>query len=211
MLGALGYADFVRYTILLALWSVCPAFGAEIYQWVAPDGTITFSNQPHPGAKKLDVPPLPTYKPPPLPKPSRPLESASPSPQQEGHAYEHLQVLIPAPDATVWSDQDTLPVKLKMDPPLKATAGDKVVVTLDGKVLDATFRANSFQIAPVYRGTHSLQVKIEDNHGNTLIQSSPVTFHMRHHSLIAPQPGNRSPAPSQGFRSAPGTTPPVAG
>jgi Domain of unknown function (DUF4124)/Penicillin-Binding Protein C-terminus Family len=197
----LGYARSVRYFLLLASLCTVAAFGARIYQWTAPDGSIMFSDQPHPGAKKLEVPAVPTYKPPPVPTHAHGPAEAPPKAAREEHVYQRLQIAEPAAGATIFSDRDTVSVDLSVTPPLDTSAGDRVVAILDGTPLGTTFAGPAFEIPSVHRGTHSLTVRIEDADGRTLIESSPVTFEMKHHSLLSP--GTPASDQDRGFHTQP--------
>jgi hypothetical protein len=154
-----------------------------------------FSDQPHPGAKKLDVPPVPTYKPPPVPATAAPRFRPTP----EGHAYQRLEIVQPADGATIFSNRDTLSVELNVAPQLDTSAGDRVAAILDGTRLDTTFAGPAFEIPSVHRGTHSLTVGIQDAGGTTLIESSPVSFEMKPQSLLSPETSSQD----RGFHTQP--------
>jgi hypothetical protein len=196
----------VRYLpFLLLLWATV-AFGAEVYQWRAPDGSISFSDKPQPGAKKLEVPPLPTYGPSPA-LPSGTVEQrAAPTPAPGG-SYSALQIVKPQNGSNIFNDQRTVPVEIIIAPALDASAGDRVLAVLDGQPLDMAFESTTFQIAPVDRGTHTLSVRVVNSAGKILIESPAVTFDMKPHSLLSPQPplpeDSQGEQQSRGFHTQP--------
>jgi hypothetical protein len=85
----------------------------------------------------------------------------------------------------------TVTGSLRLNPSL--LSGHRLKVALDGKPLDGVGGSStSFTINPVYRGTHVLNVVVEDATGSIVCQSKGVTFHVRQPSVANPQaPLNR--------------------
>ncbi|RMD70654.1 MAG: DUF4124 domain-containing protein [Gammaproteobacteria bacterium] len=165
---------------LLALPAI--AWGT-VYRWVAPDGTVVYTDKPRPGAEVVELPPLPTYTP-----PSLPLTEPEAPPQKALQPYTAVAILKPKNDEVIWSDQDILEVQVALEPPLNVEEGHRFQVFLDGRPLPQTWNHSPFQITGVYRGTHTLQVKVIDEKGKVLAASPVVTFHMKHHSILHPRP-----------------------
>ncbi len=65
--------------------------------------------------------------------------------------------------------------------------GDQVVLTLDGaRVSNFPVTGGSITIAPIERGTHSLQAVVQDATGNTVCQSQSVSFTVLQPSILNP-------------------------
>ena len=162
------------------------ASAATIYKWVDENGVTHYSDQPHPGAQKIQVQAVQTYKAPvqralpSLPRPSAPA----------GPAYSSCVVSRPTSEEMFVNTQ-TVPASVHIEPGLRP--GDRVSVLLDGKPVPAEIPLDSpFTLTSVYRGAHSLAVKIEDASGAVVCQSPSVPFNVRQPSVLAPNsPLNR--------------------
>ncbi|MCS6786834.1 MAG: DUF4124 domain-containing protein [Thiobacillaceae bacterium] len=72
-----------RPHLALCLLLACAPARAEIYKFIDDEGNVTYTNMPRPGAKKLDLGPLPGPTPPSPPKGSTPAAKprvSTPSP-----------------------------------------------------------------------------------------------------------------------------------
>ncbi len=176
----------VTSVLVLALWAASPA-GAKIYKWVLPDGTVVYSDRPQSeGAKELDLPPLQTYTPAPVPPPSAPAPAAP----DAGTGYELLRVLAPKPDEVVRDNAGTVGVQLELKPALRE--GHSVEFLLDGKVVGAG-TALSTSLGNVERGSHSVSAVVKDAAGKVVARAAGVTFHLKQASrLNRPRSGTGS-------------------
>ena len=159
--------------------------GSTIYKWVDDDGVIHFSDQPHENAQKLELKAPQTYtaqKTTSTTTRSAPAGPASPRPAQSGYT---CSISEPANDQ-MFMNTSTVTAGVTAQPPIRP--GDTAVVTMDGqRVPGVPAEGGQFTISPVDRGTHSIQVTIQDAQGNAVCQSSAVTFHVHQPSLQAPQ------------------------
>jgi hypothetical protein len=160
------------------------AGAATVYRWVDAEGVVHYSDQPHPGAERLEIGGIQTY--------STPAEggaaSAATEPASEGPPYQLCELFRPQRDEVFFNTQ-SVTVRLRVQPALRR--GDQVYLALDGRRLPEAPTGTEVELAPVFRGTHSLVLVVEDRSGNVVCQSDPVTFHIRQPSQQAPQPANR--------------------
>ena len=167
---------------------------AAIYKIVDEEGNVHYSDQPAPGAEKVDLPPPTVYTPPKLPAPSPPKKEEAPTP-----VYESLRILSPKPDEAIRSNNGDLTVKWEVRPQLKRRQGHRLVLLLDGKETQVSGRSHRFR--NVDRGTHTLAARVLDRKGEVLVEAEPVTFHLLRNSIITnppavPYPGLPQPRPS---------------
>ncbi|HKK06575.1 MAG TPA: DUF4124 domain-containing protein [Gammaproteobacteria bacterium] len=182
------------FTILLILCLCAPALADQkVYKTVGPNGEVTFSDKPSPGAKEMDVPPAPSYKAPPLPVlPQSPSDTLQNQTQQTTSRYQLVSIVAPANDQTVVNTAGKVQVTVLIQPPLKAGRGDEVRIRLDGKVVK-TGNSPNVTLDNVNRGTHTVSAAVVDRDGNTLIESSSNTFHLHRPSIHLP--GRKKPNP----------------
>jgi len=158
-------------------------YAVTVYKWTAPDGSIVFSDEPHENAQKIDIAPVE----PALQTPSKSVATNGRTQKTEKQAatkYASLTISSPAADEVIRANDGSMTVAIQSDPPLNAGNGDRVVLMLDGKKIADQLAATSIRLTNVDRGTHQLQASIVSDDGSTLIDSPPVTFHMRRFSKL---------------------------
>src|SRR5438094_749331 len=163
-------------TLILLLASL--AVAGTVYKWVDENGVVHYSDQPHPEAQKVDVPPAQTYKGG-ASVPAMPTTgpSAPPASSEPASAYQGCAISEPAKDQT-FTNVDALSVVVRTDPGLRP--GDRVYLTLDGQPLNGGKPTGSqFTLSPVDRGTHVVQAIVRDSQGGLMCQSPGVTFNVR--------------------------------
>jgi len=180
-------------TLLLTLLSASLALtctvavAATVYKWVDENGVVHYSDQPHENAQKVELKAPQTYSAPKAPAPSS-SNSSRPAPKQ-GPIYQSCTVTEPANDQ-VFMNTSTVTAGVSVQPVMRA--GDQALVTLDGqRVPGVPVAGGQFTISPVDRGSHSLQLVVQDSSGKAVCQSPTVTFHVHQPSLQAPNPANR--------------------
>ncbi|MBV9063022.1 MAG: DUF4124 domain-containing protein [Alphaproteobacteria bacterium] len=176
---------------------VLGASSATVYKWVDENGVTHYSDQPHPGAQKMQVQAAQSYKAQ-RPGAAAPARSSAPS----GAIYHVCAVTRPSPEE-MFMNTASVPASVHVDPQLRPE--DRLAVLLDGAPLSTTIPLDSeFQLSPVVRGAHSLSMQVASSGGAILCQSQPVTFYVRQPTIIAPNPN----ANSKANPSPPPTTPP---
>src|SRR5437868_2224923 len=146
------------------------AVAGTVYKWVDENGVVHYSDQPHPEAQKVDVPPAQTYKGG-ASVPAMPTTgpSAPPASSEPASAYQGCAISEPAKDQT-FTNVDALSVVVRTDPGLRP--GDRVYLTLDGQPLNGGNPTGSqFTLSPVDRGTHVVQAIVRDSQGGLMCQS----------------------------------------
>lgn len=182
----------------LALVTSLPgqATGSDIYKRVTPDGTVVYSDQPDPGATKVEPPPSQVIDP--FVSREQPTSPSPPPAKGEAPYYTRLAITSPAEDEALW-DETSVEVAVSMEPAVDRDDGHSLVLLLDGQPVAQASQGNRFQLDDVARGSHSLQARIEDADGKVLIQTDPVTFHVRQRSVLTapPRTPTNQPPPFQ--------------
>src|SRR5258708_39285956 len=141
------------FTLISLAGLVSPALttGATVYKWVDENGLVHYSDQPHAGAQKVEVPGAQTYKateataaaaPPGMPQPPA---LASPP------AYAGCAIAQPTEDQVLLGI-DSLAIIVRTDPALQP--GDKVYLMMDGQPLNGGVPTGSQDpLTPVRRRT----------------------------------------------------------
>lgn len=163
----------MRY-FCLALCLCLPLIGhsASVYKWKDKQGNVHFSDQPHPGAERVKLPPTQTFSPPALP----PEKNTSQQNAAGERSYKSISVIQPENNATIRNNQGLVSVAVSIDPSLMK--GDNVVLLFDGKAVGEPQPTTAFTLNGVERGTHSIAVQVIDSKAKVIGQSNDVTIHM---------------------------------
>jgi 2-oxoglutarate dehydrogenase complex dehydrogenase (E1) component-like enzyme len=183
----------VLFTLMLVAVSAM-ASTTPIYKWVDENGVTHYSDQPHPGAQKIQVQEAQTYK-----AAVGPRTPSAPPPRARSSAPAYSACVVSRPTSEeMFQNTQTIPASVHVEPNLRP--GDRVSVLLDGAPVMSDVQMDSeFALNSVYRGAHSLAVKIEDSAGAVVCQSASVPFNVRQASVLAPNsplapPSTEAPA-----------------
>jgi hypothetical protein len=178
----------VRPVVLCAIVALGPglAAAATIYKSTDEKGKVIYSDEPRPGAVKIEIPTEPAGI---VPVPSGDAQAKPPPPAQEMPAYRSLTIVSPADDAVVEYSGGWVNVFVSVEPALGVDRGHLVRLRLDGRLLHTGTAGTTIAIPDVERGTHTLQAEIVDQTGTALIVSAPVTFYQQRPFVQGWQPG----------------------
>jgi hypothetical protein len=162
------------------------AIATTVYKWVDENGIVHYSDQPHEHAEKVELKAPQTYS---APRTAAPARSSAADPARSGGPYQSCAVSEPANDQ-MFMNTSEVTAGVTLQPAMRP--GDQLIVTMDGqRIPGVPAGGGQFLISPVDRGTHSIQVVVQDAAGKTVCQSPSVTFHVHQPSLQSPIPGTR--------------------
>ena len=184
----------MRITLLIfaLLVASTSAQAGKVYKWVDDQGNVVYTDQPRKGAQEIKIaksPPASVVRAAAGALPRQPSSFAS---REEGpFRYSALTFNTPTKEDTIRDNAGNVTIALNVVPDVVASRGDRIKVTLDGRVLDADFGAPEVVLPGLDQGAHVLQAAVTDKDGRVLISSDPVTFYLKHWSLDDPiGPGN---------------------
>lgn len=150
---------------------------AEIYTYVDDEGNRVFTDRPGGRAvEALDAKAVNSMPAPPL-APAKPRET----PSAPRFAYRQLEIVEPAPDATIRSNAGDLSIQVSSDPALQP--GHQYRLLLDGSPAAPDGSAPVFALHNIDRGSHQVLVEIVDANGQAIQRSPPRIFHLMRTSL----------------------------
>lgn len=162
---------------LLAATVSAPCIAQTVYESKDKSGATVFSDRPAPGAKPMDLPPPNVVQTPAVSK-------RVPAPAAAATPYTSLSIASLDNEGTVHTNTGEFDIRARSTPALRAAAGDRIRVKLDGNLLATAYAsrwvkisAEDWQAAASSDAKHTLQVAIVDRAGATLIESAPVTFY----------------------------------
>jgi hypothetical protein len=193
--------QIMKLTALLMLLFLLPVH-AEIYRWVDESGNVVFSDEPQPGAEKVDLPPATTYTPTEDEAVTDDILKLTPDENEEAQQQAEvpdyqIRIVAPTEDESIWVNNGDVTVSMIVEPALDTERGDKVLLQLDGEPVAEPRASTTFQLNNLSRGTHNLNAMVVDNNGTTLTSTGTVTFHL-HRASIQNNTGLTSPGPTGG-------------
>ncbi len=158
------------------LVALVPHAQAEIYKYIDKNGNLVLTDEPVPGAKKVETGPVMTIpaidknKLPPLPA-NKPATSGDYA----------ITISSPVADSTFQRNSaEPVPVAVSVSPNLKA--GHQLKILLDGKA----FSDGAIAVSALERGSHTLSTQIVDTQGQTVKQGPSTTFHIQQIGVQSP-------------------------
>lgn len=180
--------------LLVVLLGCMPllASAAGVYKWVDEQGVVHYSDKPHQGAEKMQLPKTPAASPP----PRRPVGFSRDDDDDSGEiggAYSAFSIAQPDNNQTIRSNEGLINISFFIQPGLQS--GHKIRIFVDGRPLKDELSSPNFALRGISRGTHSLRAEIINEEGDLMAKTDPVTFHLRKESILdqatpPPQPGS---------------------
>jgi hypothetical protein len=176
-------------TALAATGSSGAAAAADVWKWVDEKGITHYSDQPVPGAIKIEVragniassaasSPAPTVS-------STPDSSSS---DASAPRYRDFEIWQPEPNQSIINTGGQVNVEIRVEPSVQPL--HTVSLYLDGKVVSGFPRNTlSYALTGVPRGAHSVMAVVVDQSGKTIQQTPAVAFTVRQESIAQPPVG----------------------
>ena len=162
--------------ILCSLIFVCATASAEIFRRVGPDGQVYFSDQPSPGAERIEVQPASSVSLPPVPEQTDEAVATLDQDEPEAFVYTGFTITSPTPEEGVRANDGNVTVQLSLQPPLQPE--HSIVMSVDGEDGEAMKNATSLSIglSNLSRGRHTVDATVLNRAGEPMVRTQPVSF-----------------------------------
>ncbi|MCM2681020.1 DUF4124 domain-containing protein [Echinimonas agarilytica] len=179
---------FSCFSVLLLISSVTYA-QSDVYRWVNEDGVEVFSDQPITGATSVDL----STKAINIVESTKPSTNAISAQKEVQKEIAMLKIESPNHKATIRNATGELIVTASTTLPVGVT--QRLELFLDGVSVSEPQSGTNFKLTGIERGEHQLQLKLVNNQGSLLSESSTVTFYMHRPSaqrkpIATPTPTN---------------------
>jgi hypothetical protein len=193
---------------VLALSAHAQESKRELWTWKDANGVTHYSDRPVPGAKRVEVV---HQEPPPQPASAPATTGSAPKPAARSGAaaavaYQSLEIWQPANGESYFGADTTVDVRMRSEPEL--APGDRLLLYLDGKLVEGDPTSLEYELSGLDRGVHSLAAVILDRQGNEKIRSEPRVFHIKQPTTIAPRAVGPNLQPKPTPRTTSGSTGP---
>lgn len=173
--------------VALAAVTAVVAQAQPVYRTTDAAGHAVFLDRPVPGASPVAAGHVNTYAPP-AAEPG-PASERAPSASTERTPYESLEIVFPAPGATVRANGGNVRIEGRVVPGL--AAAHRVVVSLDGDAAACAARPDgrfACALAAVARGPHTVDAAVLDEAGAVVLQAGVTRFQVLRTSVAARTP-----------------------
>ncbi|MDT8408299.1 MAG: DUF4124 domain-containing protein [Wenzhouxiangellaceae bacterium] len=177
----------IRFLLAMVVALYCMAVSAqEIYKTVDANGNTVYTDQkPSEDAEPVVLRKLTVVDPVDLGDVEAVLGDSEDGNGEDTGSRPGLRILSPQAGETIQNTAYRLEVQTALDGRLPS--GAQMVYRIDGEIRE-TSRALSTTLSEIFRGEHSLTVEVQSSAGQVL-ESESVTFFMRQHSRLHPNPG----------------------
>jgi hypothetical protein len=160
---------------LLLLLHQTGLFAETVYKGTDASGNIIYSDQPLKNGKPIELAPIPTFTPPPLPTQAQvPVE-----PKKQGVTEYKISILQPGDRQTFTNDIQTIDVKLSIAPTLDTS--DQIRIILNDQVYGIFKSDSPIQIKDLARGSYRLKAEIpsQNSQDPPKGQSATIIFYQQ--------------------------------
>jgi hypothetical protein len=186
---------------LLALSVQAQETKRELWKWKDANGVTQYSDRPVPGATRVEMyTSAPAQPAPAVTRPASPAEKAKPG-TPAAVQYQSLEIWQPENGESFFGADATVNVRMRSEPSL--ASGDRLLLYLDGKLVEGAGNSYEHTLSNLERGVHSLAAVILDDKGNEKIRSEPRVFHIKLPTINEP----RAVGPNLRPKPAPQPTP----
>jgi len=159
----------------------------ELWMWKDANGVTHYSDVPGPGAKKIEI----VGSAPASATAPKPAAGKSPSPAPAASVrYTKLEIVSPEEGASFFGADVTVNVSIYSEP--SVSGDDRLLLYLDGKLVEGGPATTGYSLSNLERGVHSLTALTLDATGKEKIRSEPRTFNVQQASVR--NPANQGPA-----------------
>lgn len=156
----------------------------ELWTWKDANGVTQYSDRPVPGAKQVQLSTSAPAQAAAAAPPAATTPAAKP-PAAPAVQYQSLEIWQPENGETFFGADATVDVRMRSEPELAES--DRLLLYLDGKLVEGDASSLEYNLSQLERGVHSIAAVILDRQGNEKIRSEPRVFHIKQPTVNAPQ------------------------
>lgn len=168
--------------VWLALLVLALPASAQVYKTVDENGRVTYTDRPSDKAEQVEI--RDTNVAPPIQARPALTAEADQAAQAKAPAYQ-VRISSPAPDTHLTAEMRDLQVSLQANQPL--APGLHFLLLSNGNPIGGPTRNGNLTITEITRGEHRLVAVIENDQGDWLTESAPVTVYV-HRPIAPPKP-----------------------
>jgi len=153
---------------------------AEIYKTINADGEVIYTDKPSPQGKKVKLPGLSTYAPPPEVT-AKSIPRVRRSPPAGSDIYDEFSIQEPRNRTIIRNNLGIVDVTVALKPALKDK--HRIQYILDKELYGPAIAKTTIRISNLPRGRHTLSARLVDRKNNVLISTSAIVFNVRRQSV----------------------------
>ncbi len=178
----------LRRLLALGLFAAGVAHAAVVYKWTDADGVVHFSDQPEPGAEKIQTSAEALNR---AAAPARTVLGANAGTRAQkvikpGLTYTRFAISSPTAEQAFFDEP--VPVRLELTPDLQK--GHVLTWRLNGNTLDEQQDNTQFTLPNMPRGAYTLTATIDDPQSQESASAATISFYVKQPTILGPQHKN---------------------
>jgi len=154
---------------------------AEIYREIDKEGNVSFTDRNSTKADQLNLPPANIIKS--TPQTSNDTDNRSSLKQVNDRTQYELNIISPVQNENIRSDIGNITLDWATQPPLDINENYTYSIFVDQQPLVQNLRSASYMLENINRGSHKIQITLEDEDGITVSKSTELTIHLHRFSI----------------------------
>lgn len=163
--------------IAIFLLAACATAGAEVFRQVGPDGEVSFSDTPAPGAERVNVDPAQTVTLPPVPQRGAGMGKSNGKANKK-QVPAKFAIVEPTNGQSIRANDGKVTVSLSLQPALMPGYTIDLVVSGGGGENVYSGVTLNFHLSDLSRGEHTLVARLKNGRGEQVVEAGPVTFYV---------------------------------
>lgn len=170
----------MKRVLAMLLVVACATASAEVFRRIGPDGEVYFSDTPSSGSERVNLVPAQAVTLSDARRQPAGMEQSAggASKDKSAHAYAQFEIVKPSYGQGVRANDGSVTVYMSLQPGLKS--GDTIELSVDGEDGAKIFAGDTLNLnlSNMSRGRHTVGARVKNAHGQTLIETGPVSFYV---------------------------------
>jgi len=169
----------MKRLIAILVLAACATAGAEVFRQVGPDGEVSFSDTPAPGAERVNVDPAQTVSLPPVPQGAVGIQQSNRNAKADKKpAPARFAIVEPTNGQSVRANNGRVTVSLSLQPALLPGYTIDLVVNSGDEEKVYSGATLNFDLGDLSRGAHTVVARLKNGRGEQVVEAGPVTFYV---------------------------------
>jgi len=179
----------MRRFLLICLLAVCATVSAEAFRHIGPDGEVYFSDRAAPGSERVELRPAQTVTLPEVTRRPADVETGpgSAAEDEAKFSYAQFEIVKPSYDQGVRANGGYVTIYMSLQPALRQGHSIELIVDGEDGVRIYSGEALNVNLSDMPRGRHTVEARVKNARGETMIKTGPVGFHVLR-AALGPRP-----------------------
>lgn len=179
-----------RFLLICLLLVVCGPASAEAFRHIGPDGEVYFSDRASPGSERVELRPAQAVTLPEVTRqpPAMNTDLGQTTVEESTFSYAQFEIVKPSFDQGVRANDGSVTIYMSLQPALRPRHSIELVVDgIEGARIHSG-EALNVNLSDMPRGRHTVEARVKNARGETMIKTGPVGFYVLRATGPRPSP-----------------------